>query len=356
MDDFLNNKIILSDMEEIYARGYEWDSLNGKTVLITGAYGMLASYMAYYLIYLREIKGISLNIVAQGKNENKARLRFGKYFDRDYFIFLRDDILAAGYSKQIIADYIIHAAGIANPRMYGTNPVEVIEPSVIGTYKLLCNCDRERLLGFLFFSTCDVYGSVGNVELITEETVGGVDPLDPHSCYNESRRMAETMLAAYNREYGIRTLIARIGHTYGPTMDIKNDPRTFASFMNNAISGTDIILHSDGLAQRPFCYLSDAVAGYFLILFNGEGGEAYNVTNTDQMMKIRSVAEIIASLPKDKVNVVFRERHNDDSYQTDTVNIANKPVEEKLVRLGWNHMVDVREGFSRVYNFFVTNY
>ena len=340
-------------MEEILQADCEWESFSKKTVLVTGAYGMLASYIVFFLIYLREKKGIEVSILAQGRDEQKARERFGLYFEKPYFSFTNEDICSEGTQIARDADYIVHAAGIANPRFYGTNPVEVIKPNVTGTDLLLKNCNPDRLKGFLFFGTCDVYGRVDNSQHITEETAGAVDPLDPHSCYSESKRIAETLLAAYQREYGLRTVSARIGHTYGPTMDIKNDPRVFSSFIRNALNREDIVLHSDGLARRPFCYLSDAAAGYFLLLLKGKAGEAYNVTNTDQFLSIREIAGIAAGLPPRNLNVVMKERRKEDTYQQDTVNMGNRPVEDKLKRLGWKHSVSAEEGFRRVYQFFM---
>lgn len=352
MKDFLGSKIITADMEEIYSRGYDWEAFNGKKVYVSGSYGMLASYIVYFLIYLREKKGIEVDILAQGRKEDKARERFGIYFDREYFSYISENIVSEDCEAVYEADYIIHAAGLANPRFYETNPVEVIEPNAIGTYQLLKNCDKDELKGFLFLSTCDVYGAVDDPDRITEETTGRIDPLDPHSCYSESKRIAETLLASYSREYGVRTVMARVGHTYGPTMDIENDPRVFASFIRDAVNGNDICLHSNGLAKRAFCYLSDAVAAYLLLLLNGKAGEAYNVTNTDQMIAIRDLAKIISDIPEEKVNVTFKNREDNDAYLQDTVNKQNRPVEDKLIGLGWSHPIDVKEGFTRVYGFF----
>ena len=352
MNDFLKSRVIVSDMEEIYSRGNDWDMFSGKNIYISGSYGMLASYIVYFLVYLREKKGISLTVLAQGRREDKVRERFGVYFEREYFKYIKEDISSDNCKEVFEADYVIHAAGLANPRFYETNPVEVIEPNAVGTYKLLKNSNRDRIKGFLFLSTCDVYGLVDDCDNITEITVGKVDPLDPHSCYSESKRVAETILASFSREYGIRTVIARIGHTYGPTMDLENDPRVFASFIRNIMEGEDICLHSNGLAKRAFCYISDAVSAYLLLLLKGNSGEAYNVTNTCQLIAIKDLAEIIAEIPNRKVNVTFKNRDDSDTYLQDSVNKQNRPVEDKLLALGWTHPTDVKEGFTRVYSYF----
>ena len=212
-------------------------------------------------------------------------------------------------------DYIIHAAGGANPRLYSSKPVEVIEPNVIGTYNLLEYARKHGNKGFLIFSSGDVYGKVDEPENISEETVGKVDQLDIHSCYSESKRMAETIAVSYFREYGIPIKILRIGHTYGPTMDIKNDPRVFASFLKCVLEKRNIEMLSDGLTKRPFCYLADAVAAYFTVLFKGDAGEAYNICNTGEFISMRELANIVLTLEKEKkLKVVYLGREYEDGY------------------------------------------
>lgn len=352
MNDFLKNPIIERDMEEIYARNYDWEAFHDSTVLVTGAYGMLASYIVYFLVFLRECKGVMVEIYAQGRSEGKAERRFGEYINRDYFHYINKDILSENGSDIPKTDYIIHAAGIANPRFYATNPVEVMEPNIIGTHRLLRSSLNREVRGFLLFSTGDVYGKVIDAFEISEETMGLMDPLDEHSCYGESKRAAETLSLAFFQEYKIRTVMARIGHTYGPTMDVDNDPRVFASFMKCALSDEDIVLYSDGLAKRPFCYITDATAGFFLLLLKGEGGNAYNVTNTDQMISIRDVASVVANIPEKPVNVVYKVREQGDTYRVNKYNMENRPVEKKLQDLGWTHPVGIKEGFTRVYEYF----
>ncbi len=346
----INNEIIKSDMENIYGRGQDWNRFHDKTVFISGAYGMLASYMVCFFMYLNIHTKISVRIIAQGRDEKKAKERFGDFWNHKNFRFYLGDIL---YPLQDIpeADYIIHAAGIANPRYYTTMPVEVIEPNVIGTYHLLRLAEEKKCSSFLFFSTGDVYGRVAEPDKIDENTVGMLDPLESHSCYGESKRLGETLCAAFYREYGVPVKMARIGHTYGPTMDIYNDPRVFASFVKCIVEGEDIVLHSDGSARRPFCYIADATAAFLLLLLDGHAGEAYNVTNTEQFISVGELAGILAAIPGKKVNVVMKERKTADKYLEARLNQENKPDEAKLRALGWETYYDVKRGFERVYDY-----
>ena len=99
MNDFLASKVILQDMDEIYSRDIDWSRLSGKNIYISGSYGMLASYIVYFLIYLREKKGIEVSVIAQGRNRKKAEDRFGIYFDKDYFRFTDESIISEGCKK-----------------------------------------------------------------------------------------------------------------------------------------------------------------------------------------------------------------------------------------------------------------
>lgn len=349
------NKIIVDDMEDIYRRRMNWEKFHNKTVFISGAYGMLASYIVFFLMYLNENTQISVDVIAQGRDEKKARERFKDFWKHEKFRFYSGDIL---YPIRDIprADYIVHAAGIANPRCYASMPVEVIEPGVIGTYNLLKLAAEKKCSGFLFFSTGDVYGKVVSPENIDENTVGTMDPLEEHSCYGESKRLGETLCAAFCREYGVPVTMARIGHTYGPTMDVRNDPRVFASFVKCILEEEDIILHSDGSARRPFCYIADAAAAFLLLLLEGVPGEAYNVTNTEQFVSVGELAKILADIPEKEVSVVMKARKTEDNYLEARLNQENKPSEKKLRELGWETHYNVRDGFERVYRCLRDNY
>ena len=151
--NILNNQIIREDMDNIYHRNIDWDVFDNSSVLITGSYGMLASYLVYFFSYLNISHQKNIKIIAQGRNINKAKDRFGDLLDYDFLEFTNVDIINDGLDDFSDVNYVIHAAGIANPNFYPTNPVEVIEPNAIGTYRLLNLLkDNEGFKGFLFLS------------------------------------------------------------------------------------------------------------------------------------------------------------------------------------------------------------
>lgn len=138
----MRQDIIEQDLEEIFNRNIPWKQFEGKTILITGAYGMLASYMVFMLFYLNEKKGMHINIIAVVKSKEKLRNRFGKFCEEQYLKVYESDL---GTELKIEEDihYIIHAASLASPQYYSVCPIEVLEPNVIGNYNLLRLAEKK---------------------------------------------------------------------------------------------------------------------------------------------------------------------------------------------------------------------
>ena len=345
----IDNIIIKEDMEDIYNRNIDWKSLNNTTIYVSGAYGMLASYLVLFLCYISEYKDIRVKIIAQGRNVEKMKKRFGDLFYKEYFYYTDENICMELKCTENI-DYIIHAAGSSNPNLYSIKPVEIIEPNVLGTYYLLQLAKVKKSKGFLLFSTGDVYGEVEDSLYIDEDTIAKVNQMDDHSCYSESQRMSETITYSFFKEYAVSTKIVRIGHTYGPTMDTENDPRVFSSFFKCLINDSDIEILSDGTSKRPFCYLADAIAAYFTVLLYGESGKAYNVCNNHEFLSISEFANIVAK-QRDGVNVVYNKRNLSDEYVENVVNHDNLPSDKRLKELGFEYHYTTEEGIKRVYNY-----
>lgn len=344
----MNRKIIEDDLENIYNRSIPWKALENKTVLITGAYGMLASYLVFMLMYLNDRKGMHINIVAIGRNKEKFVRRFGDIAQYKYLKYYASDLSGKLLLDEKI-DFIIHAASLASPQYYKVCPIEVILPNIIGSYNLLQLAFEKRIEGYLLFSTSDIYGFVEGTDSISEKDYGAMDTLDIHNCYGESKRMAETMCKAWMQEKAVPVKIARIWHTYAPTMDIESDPRVFASFVKNIVNNSNIVMLSEGKAKRSFCYIADAIAGYFTILLCGQNGEAYNVCNSNEFYSIEEFAQILVNLyPEMGLKVVRNTRGENDNYLENSVVNYVPPDMSKLKALGWSPQYCVAEGFKRV--------
>lgn len=348
------NPVLLQDMEDIYIRNINWKELDGKTILLTGAYGMLASYVVYYLMYLHYFKNIDVRLIALVRNKEKFIRRFRNIQGIESVQIIQNDLSQpVNFDSQI--DYIIHAASLASPQYYSVCPVDVLLPNTIGTYYILRLAKEKSCKGVLLFSTCDVYGTpIANGNLINENSFGSMDTLDIHNCYSESKRMAETICKAFQVQYHVPVKIARIAHTYAPTMDIQNDPRVFASFVKNIVENQDIVMKSDGAGKRSFCYITDAVAGYFTILLKGKDGEAYNVCNTEQFVSIRELAECLTALyPERNLKVIRKERDKSEHYTENSLLVGCERVPDngKLKELGWKAEIGIKDGFRRVIKF-----
>ncbi len=250
-------------------------------------------------------------------------------------------------------DYIVHAASLASPQYYGKMPVETMLPNVIGTYELLEYAKRKKIKGFLFFSSGNVYGSVGGVDRIKEDTKGTFDFRAIGNVYGESKRCGEALCGAYFHEYGVPVKNARIQHTYGPTLDIESDKRVFSEFVNNIVNNQDIVLKSDGSAKRAFCYITDTVAALFAILLDGEEGESYNVGNDMEYISILELAEKLVAMFPEKQLQVIRERRQDEGYSASPENRTIPVSLEKTRQLGWRPECSVEEGFGRTIRYFM---
>ena len=349
---FWENKIIREDLEEIYSRNIDWEKLKGKTIFITGAYGMLASYIVFQCIFLNEAKHYGLKLVLAVRSEEKARKRFGDFLDKEYMeLYLEDINEPIHYDGKV--DYIIHGASLASTQYYDTMPIEVMLPNILGTIQLLRLAEEKKVKGFLLFSSGEVYGILNSPEeVVTEEFIGVCNHLDLCNCYGESKKIAETLCCAWVKERGVPAKMVRIGHTYGPTMDIGNDKRVFSSFVSDVIHNHNIVMKSEGFDMRQFCYIADGTAGFFQILLEGVPGEAYNLFNVEEFLSIGQLAELLIDLYPEKHLKIERQLEDGKRVtlkRKEGMFLAKGRMlgNEKLKKLGWNCSYSARNGFYR---------
>lgn len=346
MRNFLDNPIIIEDMDRIYHSRQTWDELDGKGIYITGAAGMIASYLVMFLIFLNEIKGYQIDIYAGIRNKAKAEMKFGKYVTKEYFhLYERDVTLPPEGIKNVT--YIIHAASLASPQYYAKMPVETVLPNTVGTYELLEFARREKIKSFLFFSSGSVYGAVTEGKSISEDNIGKLKFKEISSFYGESKRCGETLCRAYYEEYGVSAKAARIFHTYGPTVDYLNDCRVFAEFVRNIIRRENIVLKSDGSAKIAFCYLTDTVSGLMTMLLDGAGGESYNVGNPHEYFSVGELAQKLTKVFSERDLSVIYEAREIKNYVASSEKRLIPLDTEKLESLEWKANISIEEGFYR---------
>lgn len=339
------DRIIKQDMEELWTRDLPYNKFRNSTVLITGASGMLASYMTYFLMFLNE-KGYNIRVITLVRNAEKAWKKFKDFQNNNQFQLMVQDVCDE-IKLEGDVDYIIHAAGNASPYYIVNDPTGIVYANTIGTMRVAELAKEKRTKMILYTSTREVYGKMpGNVEQITEDLFGSLDPLEPRSCYPESKRMAETILNSYYCQYKVPFIAVRIAHSYGPGMMLNNDGRVMADFISDVVQGRDIVLKSAGTAKRAFCYITDAVAGILFALLKGQEGNAYNVANENEEVEIRTVAEMLTKcIPEKNLSVVF------DIPETMSAGYSKmgrvKLDTDKLENLGWNCRVSLKQGLQR---------
>jgi len=340
------NKIITEDVAEIISdKNIDWNRLSGKTVFITGANGFLPAYMVLTLLGLNDELNLGIKILALVRNQAKAEARFKDLLKRDDIKLIVQDV-----SKPISIEedihFIIHAASQASPKFYGSDPVGTINANVLGTSYLLELAARKKVEKFLFFSSSEIYGLVDENNIpITEKDYGYIDPTNVRSCYSEGKKLGETLCVSWMHQYQVPVSIIRIFHTYGPGMDLY-DGRVFADFIADIVYNRDIVMKSDGAAVRAFCYLTDAITGYFLVMLHGVNGEAYNVGNTEGEISVIDLAEkLITLFPEKNLKVIRKEQLVTGYIQSSVQRVV--PNTDKLQALGWKAKVDVATGFKR---------
>lgn len=276
-------------------RNLPWEKLSGCNILVTGATGLIGSYLVDVLMTNPKK---DYQVYALGRNEERVQIRFFQFKDDSSFHILFGDVTLP-LPCDVPFHFIIHAASNGSPNFFANNPVEVMKSNLYGVSNLieygLCH-DMKR---FLFVSTGEVYG-VNETKVLDENSYGYVDILDTRSCYPSSKRAAETLVMSYASEYGADVVVARPCHTYGPHFT-ESDNRVYAQFIRNVLKGEDIVMKSSGTQYRSWCYVEDCVSALLYILMKGKSGEAYNVADKNSVVTIRELAEMIADIAGRKV-------------------------------------------------------
>lgn len=344
------DSVILEDLQNITQSSVAWDKLADKTVLITGASGMIASYLCYTLLYLNDTKQMNITVLALVRNGEKAEKQFGALLARsDFQLLVQDVCTPVRYDGKV--DYIIHAASQASPRLFVSDPVGTIAANTIGTMNLLDLAVEKKAEGFLYLSTREIYGKpADDCNLITENDYGTMDTTLVRSCYPESKRMSETICASYAHQYGVNCKIARIAHTYGPGIAI-GDGRVVGDFINNVIHDQNIQMNSDGSGVLGLTYLSDLVTGLWMVLLNFEDF-VYNISNDHAVITVKELALKLCTLyPEKNIHATFHEidPNQKAGYLGHKVGLLKS---DKAVTAGWHAVTSLDDGFRRTIDYY----
>ena len=317
--------------------------LEGKSVLIAGAGGLIASELTEALLWYNSRAKEKISVCAMMRNREKAEKRFAPHLEDPFFSLLIGDVTEPVDEGDRRFDYVIHAACSAHPAAYAEDPTGVMRSNFIGTDNLLKLAVRCGSEAFLLISSSEVYGQDSSVSEWKEDMAGYTDPMNPRNCYGESKRAAETLCSSYSKQFGIRTVAVRPGHVYGPAMTGENT-RADAQFFRKAAAGENIVMKSAGLQFRSYQYTADTISGILTCLLKGETMNAYNIANPASNVTIRDFAEAIAREAGVEIEFSepgFREKSGYSLMSRSALNV------DKLTALGWSPSIGLEEGVRR---------
>ncbi len=315
-----------------------WKLFKNKSILITGATGLVGSYLTNFLIYLNNKLSLNIKLYCMSRNIEKLKSLFN-----DNVIYIVKDLNNTIFTLDFEPDYIIHCASNTHPLAYSKFPVETLKTNLLGTISLLESI-KEKKCKFIFLSTCQIYGNNTSSDAFSEDDYGICNSKDVRSCYNESKRAAETTCVCYGEEYNVNFNVLRLPSIYGANFSSESS-KFDVQFFKNAINSENIIMKSDGLRKRSFLYVGDVVESIFFIIFNGKNREFYNVAN-DEVKTIKDFANILAKTAG--VDIIFQIPDSIESkgYSKNGNEIISG---EKLMSLGWKSNYNLESGIKRTY-------
>lgn len=306
------------------------------TILVTGGAGFIGSHLCLRL-FEEGHHVICLDNYFTGRRENFGD-RYQELTLSGRFEFIRHDIIEPIVLE---VDQIYHLACPASPVHYQYNPVKTIKTNVIGTYHMLGLAKRVKAR-MLQASTSEVYGDP-QVHPQPESYWGNVNPIGVRSCYDEGKRVAETLMMDYHRQHKLETRIARIFNTYGPNMSV-NDGRVMSNFICQALRGEPVTIYGDGTQTRSFCYVADLVDG-LIRLMNSETHEPVNLGNDEELTMLRLV-QAIESATRRPLKIEHRPLPQDDPTR------RRPDLTRARKILGYEPKVSLEEGLKRTIGYF----
>lgn len=338
------NNEYMEDVRYVADLDLPWNKLQDKSVLISGATGLVGSCLVD-VIMKRNETGMGCKVYALGRNEGRAKERFAYCADSDLYEFISYDI-----SKPLVrddigtVDYVLHLASNTHPLQYSTDPVGTITTNIFGTFHMLEFAEKHNATRCAFASSNEIYGeNRGDVEMFEEHYCGYIDSNTMRAGYPESKRCSEALCQACIRQKGLDIVIPRLTRSYGPTM-LMSDTKAISQFIKKGIAGENIVLKSAGTQYYSYTYVTDAVAGLLSVLLKGECGEAYNISDIESDIMLKDLAAIIAGIAGKQVVIELPEEIEAAGYSKAT---KARLDGTKLEGLGWTAKYDIKSGIER---------
>jgi dTDP-glucose 4,6-dehydratase/UDP-glucuronate decarboxylase len=344
-----NGKLILEGLKELN------NEFSGKSILITGAAGFLGTQFAYYFDSLNNSLTLEKPVtVYLWDNFIRGYPDWVEIFKskKNFFIQKKDIIIDSDYPE---VNFIIHAASIASPIFYRKYPIETIFSNITGLKNLLdFSVNNKSIESVLFFSTSEIYGDPDSKNIPTKETYrGNVSCTGPRACYDESKRLGETLCVNYHNIHKVPVKIARPFNNYGPGLKL-SDRRVIPDFFRDIINNENIVLLSDGSATRTFCYISDAIEGYLRILLSDHNGESFNIGREFPEISMLELANKSIEVSKKPLDVEYK-KSKDVEYLSDNPLRRCPNIDKAKKLLNFNPKISLLDGLNRTYNYYLSN-
>ena len=320
---------------------------SGKKILITGGNGFLGKYFVEvfkeYNKYLK--KPIKVFIYdTTSKNKSLKNLPNIKFIKKD---------VSKKLKVNTKIDIIIHAAGIASPFYYRKKPLETLDVAIDGTRNLLEFAKKQKAK-FIFFSSSEIYGDPDKFNVPTKESYrGNVSSMGPRACYDESKRLGETLCYIFSNYYKLHTNIIRPFNIYGPGMGQK-DYRIFPNFISNIINNKKLNIYGSGEQTRTYCYISDAIEGFIRVVRFGKAGSVYNIGNNRPEVSVKDIYKILKKIHNKDVNARFISHPK--SYPNDEPQRRCPDINKAKKDLKYKTKVNLEKGLKNFLDWAKLNY
>lgn len=336
MDKVADNDFYQEDIESILFQKCDWSLLKRKTILISGATGLIGTVLVDMLALLNERFSLGMKLLLIS--------RHAKSSDSDFIKYIKHDISEPINLCDTI-DFIIHAASNTHPLQYAKFPVETVKTNVFGTYNLLNLALKNKKCRFLLVSSVEIYGDDTNnlKNGFSENDMGYLDCNSSRACYNESKRLSETFCAAFCAEHKIDYVSARLCRAYGATLK-KDDSKALSQFLRNAINGEDIVLKSEGNQFYSYIYSVDAASALIFLLLNGKSSQSYNVADKNSNVRLKDLAAMIARKCGVKIKFDLPSEPEKKGVSKAQRAILNP---QKINELGWKALFALEKGIER---------
>lgn len=335
-------KLWNDDLDEINSSLPELGNLAGQSVLITGPTGLICSAVVDVIIRFNTTHGQKIKVFAAGRSEEKVRTRFGSYTDEPWFKYIPYDAAGVNNALPEHIDYIIHGASNASPNHIVAEPVETMLANFTGMKELLDYSRVNHTKRIVYISTSEVYGKKSDALPSKVGDYGGIDILNPRSSYSIGKCAAETLCASYYDEYGVESSIIRPGHIYGPTAS-KTDNRVSSAWAYAVARGEDIVMKSDGSQIRSYCYCLDSASAILTVLLKGQSVKAYNISNSESVINIKTMAELLAKSADVKLRFELPTEFEKKGFNP----MSNSSLDStELQEIGWKGLFNAERGFA----------